>query len=141
MKIYRMPKEMANWKHPLYFLDFETISASIPIWLGTRPYQQVPFQYSLHSLDLNGVQSHTECLIDSGNMPADQLATQLVRDCGSEGSIVTYNAAFERRCLSLLADLVPTLSKELVALRQRVVDLLPVVRNNYYHPNQRGVGA
>ena len=34
--------------YPLYFLDFETMQQVLPQFDGTRPYQQITFQYSLH---------------------------------------------------------------------------------------------
>src|SRR5690606_32473035 len=54
--------ELAAHKLPAYFLDFETISFAVPIWKGVRPYQQIPFQFSVHRLDRNWVASHDEFL-------------------------------------------------------------------------------
>jgi hypothetical protein len=131
-------KAMAEWRFPLLFLDFETIQFSVPYWPGTRPYQQVPFQYSLHCLTDAGELSHAEFLAQPDTMPAAALAEQLIRDCGKEGSIIAYNAGFERRCIYQLAEWVPEQATELKAIASRVVDLLPVARAHYYHPSQKG---
>ena len=54
------------------------------------------------------------------------------------GAIVAYNASFERRCIKQLAELYPDLAPSLLAADARVVDLLPVARACWYHPEQRG---
>ena len=35
--------------YPRYYLDFESIQFAIPRWARTRPYQQLPFQWSCHT--------------------------------------------------------------------------------------------
>ncbi len=39
---------------PAYFMDFETVQFPVPIWKGTKPYQQIPFQFSVHRLSRTG---------------------------------------------------------------------------------------
>lgn len=41
-------------RYPVYFLDCETVMATIPLYDGTSPFQQVPYQYSLHYLEHDG---------------------------------------------------------------------------------------
>ena len=131
-------QQMTQWNYPLYFLDFETIGLGVPHWPGTRPYQQVPFQYSLHRLSEDNVLIHREFLAKGDEMPARALAARLIEDCGTEGSIVTYNAGFERGCIVRLTAWCPDQASALHAIAERIVDLLAVTRAYYYHPAQAG---
>lgn len=123
---------------PAYFLDFETINFSVPIWKGTRPYQQITFQFSLHTLNGNGELKHTEFLDISGEDPTISFALALITACKKQGPVFVYNAAFETARIKELASRYPNLSEQLLALNMRVVDLLPIARNRYYHPSQEG---
>lgn len=123
---------------PAYFLDFETAMTAVPIWAGTRPYEQITFQFSLHKLRKAGSLSHSSFLDLSGDEPSDRFARQLTRDCGKTGPIYVYNTAFEKTCIRKLAERVPGHVAPLIALLDRIVDLLPIARNRYYHPSQHG---
>jgi hypothetical protein len=122
---------------PRFFLDFETISHAVPVWPGTRPYQAVPFQWSVHLEKTPGHLEHFEHLDLTGEMPARALAHGLLTALGDEGPILMYSD-YERQCLRTLAKLVPMLADQLRALEPRLVDLLPLLRANYYHPAMRG---
>lgn len=123
---------------PAYFLDFETIQFAVPIWGGTRPYQQIPFQFSLHTLDAHGQLHQTGFLDLSGADPSAAFAKQLLASCGEIGPIYVYNAAFESSRIAELARRFPALRDRLLSLNERIVDLLPIARNHYYHPSQQG---
>ena len=120
------------------FLDFETISFAVPIWAGTRPYTQLPFQFSLHHLDEKKALRHHDFLELSGDDPREQFAQDLIQHCGESGPIFAYNAPFERRVIWALADNFPRYKKALIAIHDRIEDLLPIARNFYYHPCQHG---
>lgn len=126
----------AGW--PAYFIDFETISFAVPIWAGTKPYQQQPFQFSIHRLSRNG-RLGQEAFIDlSGKDPSRAFAEALVAACGEVGPVFVYNASFETGCLRALAERMPTFAQALSAICERIVDLHPVAANRYYHPRQQG---
>ena len=131
---------ISPWEFPLYFFDFETIFPAIPVLDGTRPYQQVPFQYSLHILDKYGNLSHKEFLanpedFNNGENPLKQMVEQLKNDFGDKGNIVTYNQSFEILRLKELAQRFPEDADFLYNLVDRVVDLLPVFQGGYcYFP-------
>jgi hypothetical protein len=130
--------DLALHGFPAYFLDFETIQFAVPIWPGTRPYQQNTFQFSLHTLGASGQLEHTEFLDISGNDPAEPFARALIAACGQSGPVYVYNAAFETTRMSKLAVRYSQFSTALLAIIERVVDLLPIARERYYHPNQQG---
>jgi hypothetical protein len=129
---------MAEWGWPRAWLDFETINFAIPRWIGTRPYQQVPFQFSLHLQSRNGRIAHREFLDISGDDPRLACAKALVEAIPEEATIIAYNASFEIRVLNDLADALPRYAKALRSMARRTVDLLPIARKHWYHRDQRG---
>lgn len=130
--------DLAPYGFPAYFLDFETIQFAVPIWKGTRPYQMITFQFSLHTLDASGQIEQTGFLDLSGNDPSEPFAHALIAACGEQGPVFVYNAGFEKARISELAQRYPHLSEALLAINARVVDLLPIARERYYHPSQQG---
>ena len=130
--------DLAPYGFPAYFLDFETAMFAVPIWKGTRPYQQLPFQFSLHVLDESGSLRHHGFLDLSGDDPSRACAQSLVELCGDHGPIFAYNAGFECRVMRELAGRFPEFATELEGIIGRMVDLLPVARTRYYHPSQHG---
>ena len=131
-------QQLSAYKLPAYFMDFETIQFAVPIWKGTRPYQQIPFQFSVHRLSRTGKLEHREFLDLSGDDPTRAFAQALIADCGERGPIFVYNAGFEKKRISDLAEFFPDLAKALLSLNERVVDLLPIAREHFYHPDQHG---
>lgn len=131
-------KHLAQYTFPSLFLDFETSNLAIPIWAGCRPFEQVPFQYSLHILDEHESLSHKEFIDLSGNNPVRPFAEQLVLDCGATGPIFVYNASFESSVIKRLADRFDDLKVALLAINDRLVDLQPIAKAHHYHPDQKG---
>ena len=131
-------KDLAPYGFPAYFLDFESIQFAVPIWKGTRPYQQICFQFSLHILSESGILTHSAFLDLSGQDPSESFTKALVRICGDHGPVFVYSSAFEKDRLSDLAQRYPGLAPALLNINYRVVDLLPIARNRYYHPSQEG---
>ncbi|MBT9160136.1 MAG: hypothetical protein DDT26_01409 [Dehalococcoidia bacterium] len=130
--------DLAVRSFPAYFLDFETIQFAVPIWQGTRPYQQNTFQFSLHTLSDAGQLEHSEFLDISGGDPAMSFVQALIAACGESGPVYVYNAGFETTRMSELATRYPQFSAALLAINSRVVDLLPIARERYYNPSQQG---
>jgi hypothetical protein len=128
---------LAALPYPRYYLDFETIFFAVPRWAGTRPYQQIPFQWSLHIEDRDGSLRHEEFLDLTGELPARAVAKALLKAVGTEGPVFMYTS-FERTCINTLADFCPDLRGDLMALAERLVDLHPIVKDNYYHPAMHG---
>ncbi|ATX81720.1 protein of unknown function(DUF2779) [Mariprofundus ferrinatatus] len=123
---------------PRYYLDFETIGFAVPHWKKTRPYMQVPFQWSCHIYHKNDHSDHKEFLDITGNDPRREFAESLIACCGDEGPIIVYNESFEKSRIRELAEAFPDLSDELLALNARVFDLLKIMQKHYYHPSMMG---
>ncbi len=130
--------ELKKYPLPASFLDFETIQFAVPIWKGTRPYQQIPFQFSHHRLSRTGKLDHSEFLDLSGNDPSKLFAEALIAACDQSGPVFVYNASFETARVTELADRFPRLKRPLLTIAERMVDLLPVARRYFYHPSQQG---
>lgn len=125
--------EISQWQFPLVFLDFETINPAIPRYLGRGPFQQVPFQFSVHRWnEPNAEITHNAFLHDSMDDPRPALIHALLEACGTEGSIVAYYGKFESERIAELADFAPEQSEALTKLIERIVDPLPIIRQNVY---------
>lgn len=125
----------ARW--PLHHLDFEAWQPALPPYPGMRPFQAMPFQFSLHIEQRDGSVDHHEYLHEEPSDPRRPLAEALLAAMGETGSIVVYSS-YERTMLNALARDLPDLQEPLMALADRLWDLLPVVRNHYYHPDFQG---
>ena len=131
-------KIIAALPYPRYYLDFETINPAVPIWAGTRPYMQVPFQWSCHIETAKGVITHCAFLADGQSDPRRPFAESLIEAVGTDGPIFVYNAPFECSRMQELSEGYPGLASSLNAAIDRIVDLLPIAREYYYHPDMRG---
>lgn len=123
---------------PAYFLDFETIQFAVPRWKGTRPYAQIPFQFSVHRLSRTGKLEAEGFLDLSGKDPSRKFAEALIAACGERGPIFVFNELFEKSRISELAARYKIFARQLEAINERIVDLLPIARTRYYHPSQQG---
>ena len=123
--------------YPLYFRDFETFNPALPVYTGTRPYQVVPFQWSLHIRDRAGDLSHRSFLADGDGDPREAFAASLLDAIGPEGTIVSYSG-YEQTVIRQLADDHPAYAERLLGLDGRFLDLLAVIREYYYHPDFHG---
>ena len=128
-------KLLNTFKYPLYFLDFESYQSSIPTIDGTRPYQQICFQYSLHYyLEENGELFHKEYLCDDyeGN-PMYGLCRQLCEDIPMNSCVLVYNQTFEKARLREMAELFPEFREHLLNIRDNIIDLMiPFSNQDYY---------
>jgi hypothetical protein len=126
--------------YPICFLDFETFASAIPRFDGTRPYQQVPFQYSMHRTDSEGKEAkHFEYLAHSGLDPRKELAEKLLGEIPEGACVIVYNIAFEKRVLKELGESLPTLRKRMNAVQEGMIDLMePFKRRDIYHWKMNG---
>lgn len=129
---------MAGWAYPRSWLDFETINFAVPRWIGTRPYQQVPFQFSAHVEQADGRIDHHEFLALDTDDPRRACAETLLAAIPPIGAVIGYNASFERLRINELAEALPDLADGLRDIANRIVDLLPITRAHWYHRDQRG---
>lgn len=133
----RAATELLRHPLPAFFLDFETIGFAVPIWKGTRPYQPLTFQFSVHRLSESGALEHRDFLDLSGADPREALGDALIAACEKRGPVFVYSS-FEASRIEDLKKEFPRLKRPLSALLKRLVDLRPIAEQCYYHPSQEG---
>ena len=126
--------------YPLYFLDFETMQLAVPQFEGTKVYQQITFQYSLHIIEKEGGELiHKEHLGISGSDTRRALAEQLCKDIPMNVCTLAYNKAFECTRIKELAECFPDLAEHLMNIHDNIKDLLvPFAAGQYYLPSMGG---
>ena len=130
---------LQSLSYPLYFLDFETMQPVIPQYIGTKPYAQIPFQYSLHYIEKEGdALKHKEFLAESGTDPRRALAEQLCADIPMNVCVTAYNKAFESTRIKELADYYPDLAEHLLNIKENIVDLLVPFQSGWYYNRAMG---
>lgn len=129
-----------NLNYPIYHLDFETFTSAVPVFDGSRPYQQLVFQYSLHIEHADGTLEHKEFLAETnGEDPRIQFIDHLIADCSNSGDVLVYNIGFERGKLFDLNDFSPEHRTALLNIISRLKDLMIPFRERwYYSPEMQG---
>ena len=130
-------EELRAFDGRLGFLDFETISRAVPVWPDVGPWRQVVVQFSYHEQQADGTFTHRAYLAEGPGDPREELALKLLDATANAEKIVMYSH-FERTRIKELAVWLPHLADRLKALEEKLVDLLPVIQNNVYHPRFAG---
>lgn len=129
---------LAGTGPPSAYLDFETWSPPIPIYPGMGPFQPIAFQWSLHRIDAAGAEDHTGFLPKQPGDPRRAFAQTLLEAIESDGVPIHVYSGYEDAVIAELAEAFPDLTERLTALRHRLVDLLPIVRDTIYAPGFQG---
>lgn len=120
----------SDWQYPLHFFDFETIMYGVPAFNDSSPYQQLPFQFSLHIQKTpKGAIEHIEYLGDGVNDPRPALIETMINAIQDTGSVIVWFAPFERGCLEKLAKNFPTYHHQIESIISRMVDLMQPFRS------------
>lgn len=129
----------ASFSYPIYFLDFETTQSALPPYVGTKPYQQIPFQYSLHYTEAPGGElKHKEFLAESGIDPRKAIAESLCRNVPMNVCVTAYNKGFECGRLKELSAQFTDLAEHLLNIQDNVRDLLVPFQSGYYYNRTMG---
>ncbi len=128
---------LRSLEYPRYYLDFETMQFAVPVWKGTSPYKQIPFQWSCHVEHEDGTIEHHEFLDVSGDDPRRGFVESLLNALGDHGPIIVYSP-FEKSRLNELTSVFPQYEQGINAVIERLFDLLPVMRDHFYHPDMGG---
>ena len=125
--------------YPIYFLDFETVQPVIPEYIGTKPYAQIPFQYSLHYIEKeNGELKHKEFLAESGKDPRRAIAESLCENIPMDACVTAYFKGFECSRLEELAEAFPDLANHLLNIKSNIKDFLKPFQCGYYYNKAMG---
>ncbi|MBN1950921.1 MAG: DUF2779 domain-containing protein [Bacteroidales bacterium] len=133
-------KFCAEFKYPLYFFDFETFQPPVPLFNHSKPYQQIPFQYSVHYKESADSQvQHLEFLANPNGDPRPPLMEAMINHLGKKGDIVAYHASFEKSRIKEMAADFPKYKSALEEIIPRIKDLEPIFSSkNYYTPAMKG---
>ena len=133
-------KELENITFPLYFLDYETCPSAVPRFDGYSPYQQIPFQYSLHKLESpEGKLEHYEFLHTKSDDPSRSLAESLYNNVGDKGTIIAWNKKFECKINKEIGIRLPEFKIFMDEVNHRIYDLMDVFSKQYYvHKHFKG---
>jgi len=130
---------LSGLSYPLYFLDFETMGLAVPVYAGTKPFEQIPFQYSLHYIEQeSGELKHREFLAESGTDPRRAVAEALCRDIPADVCVTAFHKSTECGILRKLAEQFPDLADHLNAVAENVVDLLVPFQSGWYYKKEIG---
>lgn len=126
-------------EYPVYCLDFETLNVAIPPFAGARPYQKIPFQFSIHIIPAVRVEPKSHSFLAEGRDNFANDIIQALKVIEPKGTILSYNKSFEKQVLKSLEDLYPREKEWLGNLIPRMKDLMEPFRSfSYYHPEQCG---
>jgi len=130
---------LLNVEYPLFFMDFETFMPAVPIYDKTKPYQHIPFQYSLHyKKDKDAKLSHFEFLAEQGFDPRRAFIENLLKVTENAGTILVYDVLMERNVLNGLKNDFPEYASAIDLRIKRMVDLAkPFQERSYYHPDMK----
>ena len=135
----RIKDFLKTLKYPLYHFDFETFDTAVPIYDKSRPYQKIPFQYSLHIEHKDGRLEHFEYLATGDEDPRIKLLEQLKNEIQGDGSVVVFNQSFEKGVLKKLAEDFPEHKEWIEHVLDRLLDLaIPFQNFHYYCSSQKG---
>lgn len=126
--------------YPLLFLDVETFMPAVPRYEGTKPFQHLPFQYSIHRIETPGAEpQHFSFIAEPGADPRKEFVEQLLNDTQGEGSIIAYDATMERSTFASLKSLFPAHAPALAGRISRLRDLMqPFMEQAYHHASMKG---
>jgi len=135
-------RELSKLQFPLYFFDYETWFPAIPPFDGYRPYQQIPFQYSLHILrEPDGELEHVEFLAEHQGDPILDLTKALQSHIAGRGTFISWNAKFEMMCNRQIGERHPEYADFFTDINDRMFDLMQIVKQGYYVDSRFGGSA
>lgn len=130
---------LETWAYPLSYFDLEAVSYPIPRYNNSRPYQDLPFQFSCHiQRSPESELEHHEFLFDADADPREVFINEILNVLPSSGSIVVYHQTYEMTKLKELANDFPQYADSLRSLLPRIVDLKKVIEESIYHPEFLG---
>lgn len=128
---------LSDLMYPIYFMDFESFQPAVPLFQNTKPYQQIPFQYSIHyKKSKKSEPEHFEFLAEAGDDPRIMFTENLIMHTAGKGDIVVYNKAFEISRLKEIALAFPEFAESIEEMIPRIKDLMIPFRQKYYYAKE-----
>lgn len=137
-----LTKFLDQVEYPLYFLDYEAVMNGIPLYEFTRPYQQIPFQFSLHiQQEPGGELQHVSFIHKERTDPRKALAQALVENCGDSGSVVVFFEKFEATRNKEMARDFPEFADGLKGINARMIDIFEPFQKRWLYDPAQGTSA
>ena len=156
-----LKEEMDSWVYPLNFIDFETSAVALPFSKGRKPYEQVAFQFSHHTVDENGIIEHAgEWInVEAGKFPNFEFVRELKASLSKNNGTIFRYSNHENSILNTIAEQLlesdEADKEELIAFiksitkskkdateqhigERNMIDLWEVIKNWYYNPYTKG---
>lgn len=131
---YKKINEFLNQiRYPIFHLDFESFNPAIPLYKNSKPYQQIPFQYSVHIEKSSGGLEHKDYLGNPLIDPREGLIKKLISDLKGDSTILVFSEGFEKTRIKEMAGDFPRYKDELMSINDRVLDLAKVFSKRYYY--------
>jgi hypothetical protein len=126
--------EFKRLQYPIHFIDFEATRNAIPYLKGLRPYTQIAFQFSRHTLEKDGTLTHGEWIdTQRGHYPNFDFIRNLQRQLNNDhGSILIYSP-YEN---NVLLDIYDFLNASDEADKS---ELMAFIKNITWSDDERGV--
>ena len=128
-----LAEELAPYQGRLGFLDFESVGRAVPVWSGTKPWEQIGVQFSYHEGPVGGPYTHQEFLAEPDTDPREAIARRLVEVTREADRVLMYTP-FEKAQIRSMQRFNPALAGELASLEEKLLDLAQVIRHCVYHP-------
>ncbi len=129
----KIKENLSRISYPIYYLDYETFGAAIPLLDGFGPYESVSFQYSLHiQEEKDGPLEHYVFLAKEFGDPSAKMAASLKKVIGKKGTIIAWNMSFEKGCNEEMGERAPEYKEFFEDVNERMYDLMEIFRKGYY---------
>ena len=134
---HTLAEELEPYTGRLGFLDFESVGRAVPVWSGTKPWEQIGVQFSYHEGPVGGPYTHEEFIAEPDTDPREAIATRLVEVTQRADRVLMYTS-FEKTQIRSMQRFNPHLAEKLSGLEAKLLDLAQVVRHTVYHRDFAG---
>ncbi len=129
---------LSNIKLPVCSLDVEVWMPAIPYYQGTKPFQQIPFLFSMIHED-NSILKHYSYFKPIEEDLRKEFLEHILSATKEFNSILMFDKSLEETVLNQLAELFPEYRNDIAKLKSKIIDLAePIRKGNYYHPGMNG---
>jgi hypothetical protein len=129
----KIQETLDSLQYPLQFFDFEGYTSVIPLANGFGAYEQIPFQYSLHTIHEDGRMEHKEFLItESKTSMTQELADRMNTDLDPNGSLIVWYKNYEKQRIEKLIEVHPEHAEFFEQLLDNIFDLMEIFSKQYY---------
>ncbi len=129
----KIQKDLSGVTYPLYFIDYESYNPAIPMYDGYKPFDQMPFQWSLHiQQQQDGELEHFEFIETEQIDPIPNFLTELQKHIGEEGSLIVWNKSFEGTQNNRMGEIHPQFADFCLNMNGRIYDLMDIFQKQWY---------